>query len=59
MCIRDSITVCAIGLNGDMMDKVAMAKIQARIGEVATKCETLGPDDTSVTLETPAQKRLD
>ncbi len=53
------ITVCAIGLNGDMMDRAAMAKIQAHVGELAIKCETLGPDDAVVTLETPPQKRFD
>jgi len=53
------ITVCAVGLNGDMMDKVAMAKIQSHIGEVAIKCEVLGPDGQIVTLETPPQKRFE
>jgi hypothetical protein len=53
------ITVCAIGINGDMMDRAAMAKIQAHVGELAVKCEVLGPDDDVVTVETPPQKRFD
>ena len=53
------ITVCAVGLNGDMMDAAAMAKLQQHIGEVGLKCEVLGPDAAVVTLETPPQKRFE
>ena len=53
------ITVCAIGLNGDMMDAAAMAKLQQHIAEVGLKCQQLGPDATVVTLETPPQKRFE
>ena len=53
------ITVCALGLNADMRDHVAMSKIQEHIGEVAIRCQVLAPEVSVVTLEAPPQKRFE
>jgi predicted Ser/Thr protein kinase len=53
------ITVCAIGLSGDMMDTAVMRKVQAHVAELELKCETVGGDTKLVVVAAPPQKRFD
>ncbi|MDB4958692.1 MAG: Serine/threonine kinase [Myxococcales bacterium] len=53
------LTACAIGLQGDLMDPAVLTKIQAHIAELQMKCERVGPNDPSIVVEAPPQKRFD
>jgi hypothetical protein len=53
------LTVCVIGLNGDLSDTAFMDKVRARQAELEVKCEGVGPDDKVVVVEAPPQKRID
>ena len=53
------ITVCVIGLSGDMMDSAMMRKIQAHMAELELKCETIEGDAKVVVIAAPPQKRFD
>ncbi len=53
------VTVCAIGITGDMMDSQAMRKVQTHVDELELRCETVDGAATSVVVKTPPQKRFD
>jgi hypothetical protein len=53
------LTVCAVGLNGDLSDPKVDQKIQAHIRDLQIKCEPVGPNDRAVVVEAPPQKRFD
>ena len=54
------VTVCAVPLPNDLMDTVAMKKIQAHINELGVDCEIVdGQADMVVVLSSPPKKRFD
>ncbi len=53
------ITICAIGLTGDLRDKSALEKIQTHLAELDLHCETVDGDATTVVISTPPQKSFD
>jgi hypothetical protein len=58
--VRDGdLTVCAIGINGDISDPAFARAIQAHVRELQLKCELVAPGDHAIVLDAPPQKRFD
>jgi hypothetical protein len=58
--VRDGeLTICAIGLNGDLTDPAFERKIQAHLNELRFTCDPVGKTDQVVVVEAPPQKRFD
>src|SRR3569623_1655855 len=53
------VTVCAIGLPGDLMDKEAMRKIQAHLDELEVSCEIVDGQADMVLVLTHPPKNFD
>jgi len=53
------VTVCAIGLPGDLMDKEAMRKIQAHLDELEVSCEIVDGQADMVLVLTNPPKNFD
>ncbi len=53
------LTVCVIGINGDLQDPVFARKVNAHRDELLLQCASPGPADPAIVVEAPPQKRLD
>ena len=54
-----ALTVCAIGLSGDLLDPAAMRRLQSHIAQIAMRCEHASPTTRTVVLTVPPQQRFD
>jgi hypothetical protein len=53
------VTVCVIGMSGDLTDPATWRKIEAHVKELDVKCMTASPSDRVLVVEAPPQKRFD
>jgi hypothetical protein len=53
------VTVCAIGLPGDILDPATGKRMLAHLAELTVKCEQIGPTTDVVTVAVPPQPRFD
>jgi hypothetical protein len=57
--VAGDITVCALGINGDLGDPKLGQAIQTHSKELVMKCATPGAGETAIVVEAPPQKRFD
>jgi hypothetical protein len=53
------LTVCALGLNGDLHDPAFVQRLQSHVSQLAIRCEQIGPSTSVVELDVPPQQRFD
>jgi predicted Ser/Thr protein kinase len=53
------LTVCAIGIPGDILDPATGKRMLAHLAELTVKCEQIGPTTDVVTVAVPPQPRFD
>ncbi len=53
------VTVCVVGINGDVNDSAMWRKLTAHARELQLRCATARADETSLIVEVPPQKRFD
>jgi hypothetical protein len=53
------LTVCAVGLNGDLHDPAFVQRLQSHVSQLAIRCEQIGPATSVVELDVPPQQRFD
>jgi hypothetical protein len=53
------VTVCALGLGGDLLDPTFLRRMRSHFAELAVKCEHLGPSRAVAVLAVPPQQRFD